>query len=639
MYNLSVRYLMFMGFGTIVAILATFGWMALSEVRGLAAVTEKLYRHPYAVSNSLRSIETSVVAIHRSMKDVALSNRPEEIDAALASVDLAEQKALENFAIVEERFLGNPEKVQLAHQLFVDWKPIRSEVVAKMRADDRLGAASITKGEGVAHIAKINDALGFLHNFADEKGIEFMSNATSIRDGATYLLTASLAGMVLISGFLGWMITRSLAPPMVRLANTMNQVAQGETAQKIPYRKRRDEIGAMARALEVFRQNVVEMERLAKEREAQAGEQKKEVARRQASVDLSGAIGVVVESALVGDFSKRVTATYEHTEVNALKSDVNGLLSSVHDGVAEAERALQALAEADLTVRMRSDMKGSFADLSQSFDTTVSNLSHLFHEINKTVTQTGKRTETITKGAMDLAKRAESQAVSQEQTASTLEELSASVKENAEALSEAERVSSDVVVAAASGSKVVQEAVSAVARIRDSSAKVGEIITVIEAIAFQTNLLALNAAVEAARAGDAGKGFAVVASEVRTLAQRSSEAARDITNLINESSENVNNGVRLVDDTGQVLSGIESSISDLAKRINNVAASGRQQSSAINEVNNAVALMQAMTQENAQLSERTVTVAGELDLSVERLAKQVATFKLDRIENSIANVA
>lgn len=639
MKNLSVKSLMTIGFGAVTLFLIAFGWFALTQLSSIAAVTEKLYKHPYAVSTSLRDIETSVVAIHRSMKDVALSKTPKGITEALEQVDRHEKMAFEHFAVVEERFLGDPARVQAARVAFADWKPIRMEVVAKMRADDRAGAAEITRGKGVVQISKINDALGYLLNFANEKGDQFMDNAHAIRDKSTALVSYSLIALVVVSTFMAWSITKTLSSQMVRLSDAMGEVANGNSEQAIPFIERKNEIGIMARSLEVFRQSVVKMAELAEEREGQMREQQLESERRAASAQLSVEIGEVVKHALEGDYSHRVEQHYEQGDVNALKDDVNNLLASVQDGIQEITHGLQGMADADLTIRMRSDMKGSFAELSKNFEAAVSNLSNLFFDINGTVDLTKSKMSTITSGAMDLASRAETQAATQEETAATLEEMSSSVKENSIALSEAEKMSSDVASTAVEGSRVVQEAVDAVGRIRDSSAKVGEIISVIEAIAFQTNLLALNAAVEAARAGDAGKGFAVVASEVRTLAQRSSEAASDITKLINESSENVNSGVRLVDDTGQVLAGIETSINDLAKRINDVASSGRQQSNAIEEINRTVSEQDAITQENAALAERTVSASNELQGSVDRLAEQIDAFKFEAEAQNFHEVA
>ncbi|MEL6680257.1 MAG: methyl-accepting chemotaxis protein, partial [Pseudomonadota bacterium] len=174
--------------------------------------------------------------------------------------------------------------------------------------------------------------------------------------------------------------------------------------------------------------------------------------------------------------------------------------------------------------------------------------------------------------------------------------------------------------------QVVTEAVSAVGRIAESSRKVAEIIEVIESIAFQTNLLALNAAVEAARAGDAGKGFAVVASEVRMLAQRSSEAARDITDLIGESTQNVSDGVRMVGETGEVLKNIKASVDGLTDTISSVARAGHEQSASVSEVREAIASLETITQQNAEMSNRSLAAAREVGTGLEQLREQVQVF-------------
>ncbi|KPF67325.1 hypothetical protein IP69_13290, partial [Bosea sp. AAP35] len=233
----------------------------------------------------------------------------------------------------------------------------------------------------------------------------------------------------------------------------------------------------------------------------------------------------------------------------------------------------------------------------------------------------------INMGADDLSKRTEEQASSLEETAATTEELAASVKASAQASRNAAAIANEAMGAAQSGGAIAGQAVEAMARIESASQKISDIIRVIDDIAFQTNLLALNAAVEAARAGDAGKGFAVVASEVRTLAQRSSEAAKDITALISSSNMEVGEGVKLVRQAGDQLSQILASSQKVAATIADISSASGEQANGIDEMSQAVAHLDEMTQANAALSEQSAASAASLSTRIGQLNDLVAAFK------------
>lgn len=227
----------------------------------------------------------------------------------------------------------------------------------------------------------------------------------------------------------------------------------------------------------------------------------------------------------------------------------------------------------------------------------------------------------------ELAQRAEEQAASLEETAATTEELAASVKQSSERTREATALGAGANDQAGQGGTIVAEAVVAMERIEKAAGDISDIIRVIDDIAFQTNLLALNAAVEAARAGDAGKGFAVVASEVRTLAQRSGEAAKNISNLISNSTQQVAIGVKLVKDAGSALAGIVSSSTNVASALGDIASASHEQANGIEEVAKVVAHMDEMTQRNSMMAEESATIARELEQATESLQQLVRNFR------------
>ncbi|MEY4764301.1 MAG: hypothetical protein RI907_974 [Pseudomonadota bacterium] len=234
----------------------------------------------------------------------------------------------------------------------------------------------------------------------------------------------------------------------------------------------------------------------------------------------------------------------------------------------------------------------------------------------------------IATGNQDLSNRTEQTASNLQQTASSMEELTGTVRQSADAASQANQLASGAAAAAQQGEQIVSQVVANMAEINDASRKINDIITVIDGIAFQTNILALNAAVEAARAGEQGRGFAVVAGEVRTLAQRSANAAKEIKTLINSSSEKVESGSRLVKDAGNSMTEILTSVQRVSDIIGEISAASTEQSTGIGHVNESVNQLDQMTQQNAALVEQSAAAAESLRDQAARLADAVSSFKL-----------
>ena len=262
-------------------------------------------------------------------------------------------------------------------------------------------------------------------------------------------------------------------------------------------------------------------------------------------------IAAMLEAASEGDFSRRLDLTGKTGFIEEMSLGLNQLAGLVAHVGAEFAGVMGKVAEGDLTVTVNSTYRGVFGELRDSVNTTIARLGDTVAAIQNTAGDVSNAAREINSGAIDLAQRTEEQASALEETAATTEQLAASVKSSAHSSRDAVVTADAAMKVAETGGSIVREAVDAMARIEIASRKISDITSVIDAIAFQTNLLALNAAVEAARAGDAGKGFAVVASEVRTLAQRSSAAAKDITGLIASSNAEVTNGVGLVRSAGR----------------------------------------------------------------------------------------
>ena len=297
--------------------------------------------------------------------------------------------------------------------------------------------------------------------------------------------------------------------------------------------------------------------------------------------------------------------------------------------VRETQAVVAAAKANDLTQRVAMDGKsGEIAALCSDVNSLLDTMAQVISEIRTVAREVTNASAEIAASTTDLSQRTEEQAASLEETSASMEEISVTVRKNAENAQTANRSAVDTRAVAERGGEVVAKAVAAMAKIDDSSGKISDIIGVIDEIARQTNLLALNAAVEAARAGDAGRGFAVVASEVRSLAQRSSQAAKDIKDLITNSNSQVKDGVELVNKTGAALSEIVDSIKKVADIVSDIADASMQQSTGIEQVNKALSQMDEVTQQNSALVEENAATAKTLEQQAKAMDERIAFFRL-----------
>jgi len=304
------------------------------------------------------------------------------------------------------------------------------------------------------------------------------------------------------------------------------------------------------------------------------------------------------------------------------------IASHIANPVASMERAVAKAAEGDLTARAEVEGGDEIGRMGTALNNFLQHLHDSITEVALASTQIAAASEELASSAEHLSNGAQEQASSLEETAASLHEMTATAKHSAESAQEANRVAVESRDAADKGGSVVEAAVAAMGTIHDTSARIGEIIGVIDEIAFQTNLLALNAAVEAARAGDQGRGFAVVASEVRTLAQRSAKAAKEIKSLIHDSLEKVDHGSRLVNASGATLREIVGSVKRVTSFVEEIASAGAEQASGVEQVNLAVSQMDQVVQSSAAQNEELSATAEELAGQAEQLRKLVDKFKL-----------
>jgi len=304
--------------------------------------------------------------------------------------------------------------------------------------------------------------------------------------------------------------------------------------------------------------------------------------------------------------------------------------------LAKAVEIAKRIAEGDLENNIEVTSRDETGQLLEALKSMSSSLTSIVTEVANSTSAIAEASSEISLGNASLSQRTEEQASSLEETASSMEEMTGTVKQNADSAAEAKQLADANRRRAAGGAEVVTRTVKAMGEINDSSNRIADIIGTIDGIAFQTNLLALNAAVEAARAGEQGRGFAVVASEVRSLAQRSAEAAKEIKGLIEDSVSKVKAGTQLVDESGKTLEEIIEGTQKVADIIAEIAAASIEQASGIDQVNNAVTQMDNMTQDNAALVEEAAAASRSMEEQANILMEQVSYFKLADSGNRLA---
>ena len=439
------------------------------------------------------------------------------------------------------------------------------------------------------------------------------------------VLKVCVAVVLVVAGF-GYVAALLITRPIPRLVATMRELVAGNYETAVPYTGRGSEIGKMADAVEIFRENGLKIAHMTAEETASS--EKRRTERALMMRTLRQEIGDVVDSAVAGDFDKRVTAEFPDPELASLATGINALVESVSRGLGETTTVLAAVAEADLTRRVNGDYQGAFAQLRDSTNSLVHRLNEIVSDVQLSSRGLKTATEEILQGADDLSERTTKQAATIEETSAAIEHLSGTVSSNALQAKQASDNAREAARTAELGGQAMGTATEAMEKILASSNAISGIIGVIDDIAFQTNLLALNASVEAARAGEAGKGFAVVAIEVRRLAQSAAEASRDVKQLIEQSAEQIRIGGRLVSEAANTLESMRLAAHANNELMDNLARQSAQQAGAIEEVTSAIRQMDEMTQHNAALVEQTNAAIAQTETQARKLDSVIDTFRV-----------
>ncbi len=572
-----------------------------------------------------------------------------------------------------EDFSGAVERIDAAAAMLQDLPGAGSMASLVPLADDirRFGATATERYETAAAIAEATEAADVTFDRSYETFVataeraaadihtEMMLGLASLAK-AKFATTAGVGAAALLQVVLALaafaFVRRRFVSRLEDVTGSIRQLSGGDLAAPLPAWQSKDELGALRDALTAFR-DVLERQKEAEEatnaakaREATAREEmaarereqsdlarkraaeEKAEAERQAQRDraVAGEISRVVDACAEGDFSRRIDLAGKDGLLADICRGMNRIGESANEGLGAVTAALGHLAEGDLSYRMTGDYAGVFGDIADAVERTNGKLRDTLEQIAAASASVHGSASGIAGTADDLAKRTERNAAMLEQTAAALEEMSSAVKLSASSAQEAGRSIQDISGKAAHGREVVAQTVSAMGEIQNSSAAIGKVLKVIDDIAFQTNLLALNAGIEAARAGEAGRGFAVVASEVRALAQRSSDAAREIAGLVQTSDANVRQGVSMVDASGTALTEIAAAVASVSEMISAMANSAGELSTGISEINTATSELDRSTQQNAAIFEETNAAVTTLQGEAAALADAIRAFVLTK---------
>lgn len=568
------------GFGVVLILISVFGIYSLSSISTLSDLTEKLYRHPFAVSNAALEADLNIVAIHRTMKDIALASSNDDIQRFSGVVDANEQEVINQFDLIKERFLGDQTQVNEALQTFIDWKVIRDEVIELRIAGDNAGAARITREKGAAHVVLMNTQMRGLIDFARNKAVEFMTNAENTQSSTSFWAITGILACLGIGGFAALIITRSIAGPMSSLESVMGDLSGGKLDVDVPHGDRGDEIGKMAQAVQVFKDNAIQNKQL----EADAEKS------RQATVDAERAAEV----------QKREAEEHRRTE------------------------------DEQTRLKAEEEQKRVLNKLANDFEARVAPIIEAVGAAADVMNETARGMASI---AESTSERSAAAASATEQAGAAVQTVAGAAEEMSSSISEINRQVISAANVAKEASESTEEAGTLVGDLQIAAQKVGEIVRLIDEIADQTNLLALNATIEASRAGDAGRGFAVVASEVKSLAGQTAVATNEIAEQVTAIQSATGSVVEAVQKTqaaigqvNEISNMISSAVTEQSAATQEISRNAVEASKGTTEASENVAEVSLAAQSTGEAAGRVLEAATGLSIQADDLNTQIDGF-------------
>lgn len=574
--------------GAVTAFLIVDGWLQLSKVdQEYSQLVEGIAPARVEFARSSQNLAGMTLLAYQVIDIAHDSAKAQEF---VKLIDAYYDRAAENLRRASEL---NPANILTYSALLQEYTDLHGMLQGVILNARKL-MVETARQDMVAVNARLTDIAKRVDEFNDRLQDEMSAarQRTSSEVAQATMTTAAVGASALILSILlgAWISMYKISRPLSRMTGRMEALAGGHLDAEIEGQSRGDEIGAMAKAVQVFKDNALAL----KAAEAAAEEERRRAEEERARNEAQ-------------------------REMNARK---------VAEVVAGLGAGLERLARGDLTYRVTDSWTDEYVKIREDFNGAIDKLQETMTEIVASSSEVSNAATEISSSTSDLSQRTEEQAASLEETSASMEEIAVTVKKNAENARHANELAQGARAAAGEGGTVVSEVVTAMGRIEEASRKISDIITVIDEIARQTNLLALNAAVEAARAGDAGRGFAVVAAEVRSLAQRSSQAAKSINDLIANSSTQVQEGVQLVNKAGKSLGTILQSINSVAEIVSEIANASSEQAIGIEQINVALSQMDEVTQQNSAIVEENAATAKTLEEQQAAMSRQVAYFQI-----------
>src|SRR5215470_4720740 len=679
---MSIRYKLLIAFSLVVILAAGVAVYGSRVVSHTSETTMRLYDGPLMAVNHIRSAQMRFLQAREAFEKMLLVGSASAAD--IEEFESAMKEFSSDMQIVRERMpkTDTETPIELAGTLGAEWfRASMNRIKIPKGGLTEIPMAEVLPAQSV----EVEKALDVAVEEASAYGFNFRLAAEGAAKAAnTNLIVLAVAAMIvgiLLSLGISYTFTRAIRQVM----KASEEIAAGDFETEITT-KRKDELGrllvslnttrlslqAMVEAkerdraeqlktlnaeVEKARQEVLETQSRAMETQSKVMEEQTAVfqvfadgLRRLASGDLAYRLGDGFGDAykqIRDDFNSAIAqlqnaGAQKESQRNAVESErrraEEARQKAEHEEqetvVLELTAGMEHLGKENLGYRIEAPFAERYQKLKDDFNSAMDALQGMIGSMTESIREVMNAANEISGSTTNLSQRTEEQAASLEETSSSMEEIAATVKENAANSQQANQSAAGMRDAATRGAKVVADAVTAMGKIETSSRKVGDIIGVIDEIARQTNLLALNAAVEAARAGEAGRGFAVVASEVRTLAQRSSQAAKDIKDLITNSNSQVKEGVELVNRAGSSLQEIVESIKSVAAIVADIAAASVEQSTGVEQVNKALTQMDEVTQQNSALVEQNAATAKTLEAQSTAMDQRVAVFHLDETEGT-----
>ena len=573
--NLSFRNKTMFGFAGVIVVMFSLGAAMLAMI-GEARDGVRWTKHTYNVIGQLNSIVAAMVDQETGLRGYLLAGDEqflEPFDAGKAAFD-------ESTEIVANVTTDNPRAQELITQIKNEgllWRAQHADAAIALMQDPatverarNLEISGAGKAQMDAIRALVSDFIAMETELLESRSQQLDA---SLDNGVLKAVVATIFAVVL-SGLAVFMLVRTVDLPLRGVSQVISSWAKGELQVDVAHTNRTDEIGAVAQGVSSLRSSLIKAQELSLEVQEREAEQ-----------------ATVVES---------------------------------------LSRALSDLSDGDLTRRINSDFAGDFSVLKQNYNASTEKLHSIIKDVLETSAAISRGCDGLNEGASNLANRTEQQAMALAETTSTLGQIKEAVETTADSVNAANTMVSASRELAGNGEQIVEKTVSAMGEIEKGSAQISQIIGAIDDIAFQTNLLALNAGVEAARAGDAGRGFAVVASEVRALAQRASEAAKDIKTLIETSQRQVATGAQLTTQASDALKKISEQVIQVSEKVSEIDAAAQQQAQSISEISTAMSDLDDLTQQNAAMVEETTASAMELKSDVSTLRSGASLFKVER---------